>query len=79
MHSTLRAAFIAVFVLLLPSASVRTAEKNGKWWRDNLAGPDSSNYVDLDQIKKSNVGQLQVAWFYPYAAGRLQSRSSSTT
>ena len=69
MHSTLRAAFIAVFVLLITLGAVRTAEKNGKWWRDNLAGPDSSNYVDLDQIKKSNVSELEVAWTYPYAAG----------
>ena len=68
-HSTLRAAFIAVFVLLITLVAVRTAEKNGKWWRDNLAGPDSSNYVDLDQIKKSNVSELEVAWTYPYAAG----------
>ena len=68
-HSTLRAAFIAVFVLLVTLGAVRTAEKNGKWWRDNLAGPDSSNYVDLDQIKKSNVSELEVAWTYPYAAG----------
>ena len=68
-HSTLRAAFIAVFVLLITLGAVRTAEKNGKWWRDNLAGPDSSNYVDLDQIKKSNVSELEVAWTYPYAAG----------
>ena len=42
------------------------ARSNKNWW-DNLAGPDSSNFVDLDQIKKSNVGQLEVAWSYPYA------------
>ena len=64
----LRAAFIALFVLLTLVA-VWTAERNGKWWCDNLAGPDSSNYVDLDQIKKSNVDQLEVAWTYPYASG----------
>jgi quinoprotein glucose dehydrogenase len=64
----LRAAFVALSVLLTLVA-VRTAERNGKWWYDNLAGPDSSNYVDLDQIKKSNVDELEVAWTYPYAAG----------
>ena len=42
------------------------ARSNRNWW-DNLAGPDSSNFVDLDQIKKSNVDQLEVAWSYPYA------------
>jgi len=26
-----------------------------------------ANFVGSDQIKKSNVNQLEVAWFYPYA------------
>ena len=68
MQPHLRTGFIALFVLLF-LGSVRTDEKNGKWWHDNLAGPDSSNYVDLDQIKKSNVDEMEVAWTYPYAAG----------
>ena len=68
MQPDLRTGFIALFVLLF-LGSVRTDEKNGKWWHDNLAGPDSSNYVDLDQIKKSNVDDMEVAWTYPYAAG----------
>jgi quinoprotein glucose dehydrogenase len=33
-----------------------------------LPGVDSSNYYPFDQITKSNVGQLEMAWFYPYAA-----------
>ena len=68
MRPDLRAGFIALFLLLF-FGSVRTDEKNGKWWHDNLSGPDSSNYVDLDQIKKSNVDDMEVAWTYPYAAG----------
>jgi quinoprotein glucose dehydrogenase len=65
-------AYLALVVItagVLAAVGVSTAAKNSKWWRDNLAGPDSSNYVDLDQIKKSNVGDLEVAWSYPYAAG----------
>ena len=31
-------------------------------------GLDSSNYYPFDQINKSNVSQLEMAWFYPYAA-----------
>src|ERR1700752_3758766 len=58
-----------VFALsLIAAAAVTTADRSDKWWWDNLAGPDSSSYVDLDQIKKSNVKQLEVAWTYPYAA-----------
>jgi quinoprotein glucose dehydrogenase len=34
----------------------------------SLPGPDSSNFRDLDQITKTNVSQLQMAWFYPYGA-----------
>jgi quinoprotein glucose dehydrogenase len=56
-------------VSLIAVAAVTTADRTDKWWWDNLAGPDSSSYVDLDQIKKSNVKQLEVAWTYPYAAG----------
>ena len=66
---TRRAACTGMAMLLLTFGAARTAEKNSRWWRDNLAGPDSSNYVDLDQIRKSNVDELEVAWTYPYAAG----------
>jgi len=68
MQPDLRAAFIALSALLV-LGSARTNEPPGKWWHDNLGGPDSSNYVDLDQIKKSNVDEMEVAWTYPYAAG----------
>jgi quinoprotein glucose dehydrogenase len=33
-----------------------------------LPGADSSNFKDLKQITKANVAQLQMAWYYPYAA-----------
>src|SRR3954449_858659 len=45
---------------LLPAA-----EQNHKQWSDYGGGPDSSHFVALDQINKSNVSQLQVAWVYP--------------
>ena len=47
-------------------ATSMVAAGTDKWWRDNLGGADSSHFSSLDQIKKTNVGQLQVAWFYPY-------------
>ena len=58
-------------------AGVAAATRSNKWWWDNLAGPDSSNFVASDQIKKTNVSQLDVAWFYPYATPG-STRSSST-
>ena len=44
------------------------AAQSDNWWWDNLGGPDSSSFVNIDQIKKSNVAQLDVAWTYPYAS-----------
>ena len=44
---------------------LRAAEQNHKQWSDYGGGPDSSHFIALDQINKSNVSQLQVAWVYP--------------
>src|SRR5262245_57504696 len=38
----------------------------GKWWPDFGGNAANSHFVDLDLINKLNVGQLEVAWFYPY-------------
>ena len=35
-----------------------------KTWTQYGGGPDQSKYVDLKQITKENVSQLQVAWEY---------------
>jgi quinoprotein glucose dehydrogenase len=51
----------------LVTVSVASAPSD-KTWFDFGGGPSSSHFVDLDQINKSNVGQLEVAWFYPWAA-----------
>ncbi len=45
----------------------KLAARSDKWWWDNLSGPDSSSFVAVDQIRKTNVQQLAVAWTYPYA------------
>jgi len=37
-------------------------------WIDYGGRPDSSNFSPLDQITRTNVRQLQVAWYYPYGA-----------
>jgi quinoprotein glucose dehydrogenase len=58
---------IACLLVAAVGATVAAGSHSNKWWSDNLMGPDSSNFVAADQIKKSNVGQLDVAWFYPYA------------
>lgn len=52
--------------LVLISAALAANGRSDKWWWDYGGGPGSSHFVDLDQIKKSNVGQLDMAWFYPH-------------
>ena len=38
-------------------------------WRDYAGGPDGAQYSALDQINRSNVSQLRVAWSYPTGDG----------
>jgi len=52
------------FLFCLVATQLR-AEQNHKVWKDYGGGPDSSHFVALDQIDKSNVSRLQVAWTYP--------------
>ena len=47
-----------------PSRPAAAADDH-RTWRDYGGGPDSSKFVALDQINKSNVSQLRVAWTYP--------------
>ena len=54
----------AVALLSMVALAVPAAQRKTK----TLPALDSSNFHALDQIKKSNVSQLEVAWFYPYGA-----------
>ena len=40
-------------------------------WSDYGGGPDASQYSALDQINRTNVGKLRVAWSYPIGDGNL--------
>src|SRR5258705_5948489 len=63
-----RLALPLIAAAIVGLVSVATAEgQREKWWWDFGGGPSASHFADLDQIRKSNVGQLGVAWFYPYA------------
>ena len=52
-------ALLFVVALAVPAAQRKTQTRPAL---------DSSNFHALDQIKKANVSQLEVAWFYPYGA-----------
>ena len=56
--------------LLCLSVGVAAPQQDHKKWMDYGGGPDSSHFVDLTQITKSNVKQLQVAWTYPTGDSR---------
>jgi len=47
------------------SVLLGAGEQNHKQWADYGGGPDSSHFVALDQINRSNVNRLEVAWVYP--------------
>src|SRR5436190_2224266 len=53
-----------VAALLLDVAAA--AGPSDKWWPDFGANAASSHFVESEQITRSNVAQLEVAWFYPY-------------
>jgi quinoprotein glucose dehydrogenase len=55
----------ALLLAMGMAAQFAAAEQNHKTWMDYGGGPDSSHFVALDQINKSNVNQLQAAWIYP--------------
>jgi quinoprotein glucose dehydrogenase len=38
-------------------------------WNDYAGAPDAAQYSALDQINRSNVGRLQIAWSYPTGDG----------
>src|SRR5688572_21640533 len=40
-------------------------------WRQYGGGAHSSQYSALDQINKSNVGKLQMAWSYPITGNSI--------
>ena len=41
------------------------AQSDRRSWTDYGGAPDNARYMTLDQINKSNLNQLNVAWTYP--------------
>ncbi len=66
MKNTLWVASVSI-ALAVQAAS---GQQDHKTWRDYGGGPDSSHFVALNQINKSNVSQLEVAWIYPTGDNR---------
>src|SRR5438552_11330511 len=58
---------VAAAALVILATALTADRPRDKGWWDFGGGPSASHFADLDQIKKSNVSRLEVAWFYPYA------------
>ncbi len=52
---------------LLTAAVTASAFGQQRSWSDYGGGPENSHFVASKQITKANIGQLDVAWAYPYA------------
>src|SRR5947208_1509397 len=52
-------------LLALVANPFAVAQQDHKKWMDYGGGADSSHFVTLSQINKSNVNQLQIAWTHP--------------
>ena len=56
---------LCVLCLVFAAGQLADAQVNRRVWRDYGGSPDNSRYLTLDQITKSNVDRLAVAWTYP--------------
>jgi len=56
-------------VLLVFLAGLPLAAQNHKTWSDYGGAADAAQYSALQQINRSNVSQLEVAWIYPTGDG----------
>ena len=54
-----------VLLAITAGAQLGHAQAQRTTWTDYGGGPDNARYLTLNQINKSNVGQLAVAWTYP--------------
>ncbi|MCC7010522.1 MAG: PQQ-binding-like beta-propeller repeat protein [Acidobacteria bacterium] len=57
---------LVVAVVVVSSAWIVSGQQPRREWRDYGGGPASSRFVELTQITRSNVADLEVAWTYPH-------------
>src|SRR5690349_9843282 len=72
MPRSLLATLVVSLALVQPAGGQReqNARPRGAWMQYG-ASADSSRYVALSQITKTNVTQLEVAWTYPTRDSRV--------
>jgi quinoprotein glucose dehydrogenase len=60
----MRGSSLLVAACLLTATSTK-AQQQDRSWSDYGGGPDNNHFYEGDQITRSNVDQLEVAWTYP--------------
>ena len=73
------AAAVALAAQSGSSSPARGTAKPYTTWTAYQGGAHSSQYSALDQINKSNVSRLEVAWTYPVNGQHHRSTRSSWT
>src|SRR3990172_3302516 len=63
------APFVCVCVCVCLCVYTIAHAQSFRTWNQYLGGADSSQYSSLDQINRSNVTKLSVAWSYPTGDG----------
>ena len=66
----MRIASVSLCLTFLAAGQAAHAGQDHKTWKAYGGGSDSSHFVDLTQINKTNVNQLEVAWTYPTGDNR---------
>src|SRR5215510_7791329 len=61
---------VSLALLIVCAGSIIGAQQDHKRWTDYGGGLDSSHFVALEQIDKSNVKDLEIAWTYPTGDNR---------
>jgi quinoprotein glucose dehydrogenase len=59
-------AVAAIAAMALAGTWTVAGQRTDREWKDYGGGPDSSKFVDLQQITRANVAGLEVAWTYPH-------------
>ena len=63
--------FLTAFLFVISSGCKTGSDERHKTWTNYGGGPDQSKYVVVDEIDKSNVGQLKPTWTYSTGDDRV--------
>ena len=65
-------ALVTSLAIYLATAVISSQQNSAKEWRHYLGSADSSQYSTLEQINRSNVANLELAWMFPGGTNRVR-------